>query len=395
MDNMEFERGNPQEDGPKHLAKRNPRKYLKYLAVAAAAVAAILLCMAIADSTMFDSLRRGVIYSRAHKDENGCAQLYSYSAEKERSYATLKDSLILASPRRIMQLGDNGKHRYNVDVKFHKSAIATSSELAAVYDIGGREIHLLNKDGLVRTLQAEGNILACSINEQGYLAVTTSKTGYKASVSVYDDKGKMPFQFNSSDRFLMTAVVSNSGQQMAAVTMGQKDGTFVSSVVLYDMHNTEPLASRELSGGAVFDMGLVNESYCAVAEDALHFINQKGEEKARFDFEGSYLRRCSLNGDGYAALVLGQYKSGSQARLVSVNDAGEVLGQLRVDHEVLSISAAGKYIAVLYSDSLVIYDKKLHVCAELEDVSAAKSVLMRADGSAVLVGAESASLYLP
>ncbi len=395
MDNMEFERGNPQEEGPKHLAKRNPRKYLKYVAIAAAAVAAILLCRAIADSTVFDSLRRGVMYSRAHKDENGCAQLYSYSAEKDRSYATLKDSLILASPRRIMQLGDDGKHRYNVDVKFHKSAIVTGGDLAAVYDIGGEEIHLLNKDGLVRTLQTEGKILACSINENGYLAVTTSKSGYKAAVSVYNDKGKMAFQFNSSDRFLMTAVVSRNGRQMSSVAMGQKDGAFTSSVVLYDMHNSEPLASRELSGGAVFDMGLVDDSYCAVAEDALHFINQKGEEKAKFDFEGSYLRRCSLSGADYAALVLGQYKSGSQARLVSVNDDGEVLGQLRINHEVLSVSAAGKYIAVLYSDLLTIYDKKLHVCAELEDVSAAKSVLMRADGSAALVGAESASLYLP
>ena len=52
-------------------------------------------------------------------------------------------------------------------------------------------------------------------------------------------------------------------------------------------------------------------------------------------------------------------------------------------------------MAVLYSDELAIYDRNLEVCARLEDMSSAKLVLMRADGSAVLVGADAASLYLP
>ena len=62
---------------------------------------------------------------------------------------------------------------------------------------------------------------------------------------------------------------------------------------------------------------------------------------------------------------------------------------------MLDLSAAGRYLAVLYSNRLVIYDQKLQPCAVLEDVSSARRVLMRADGSAVLVGTNAASLYLP
>ena len=78
-----------------------------------------------------------------------------------------------------------------------------------------------------------------------------------------------------------------------------------------------------------------------------------------------------------------------------MDDEGQLLAELEVDKEVLSISAAGKYAAVLYSDELVIYNKELEVCAQLPDLSSAKQVLMREDGSAVLVGADAASLYLP
>ena len=84
-----------------------------------------------------------------------------------------------------------------------------------------------------------------------------------------------------------------------------------------------------------------------------------------------------------------------QTRLVTVDSEGTVLGELEAEREVLRVSAAGKYVAVLYSDELVIYDKTLQVYASLSEVSAAKQVLMRDDGSAVLVSASSASLYLP
>ena len=50
---------------------------------------------------------------------------------------------------------------------------------------------------------------------------------------------------------------------------------------------------------------------------------------------------------------------------------------------------------MLYSNKLVIYDQKLRECAVLEDVSSARRVLMRSDGSAVLAGTNAASLYLP
>ena len=94
------------------------------------------------------------------------------------------------------------------------------------------------------------------------------------------------------------------------------------------------------------------------------------------------MRRCCWDGT-------------SQGRLVTVDSQGRELASLDIDEEVMSLSAAGKYVAVLYQDHLTIYDKDLQEYAVLKDVSAAGTVLMRSDGSAVLTGASAASLYLP
>lgn len=391
---MDFGRGNPQEETPKRIEKKDRRRWL-YLGGVVLGIMLVVLAAVLWDSTAFDGLRRAVLYASAEKDETGCAKLYTYASEKDGCYASLGGSLIQATPRRILVLGEDGEARYNADVKFTRSAVCSNGEVAAVYDLGGTDIYVLSDRGLVRQLTAEGTILSCTINEKGMLAVTTNKSGYKAAVTVYDEAGEKAFAFNSSDRFLMTAAVSRDGRQMAAVTLGQSEGVFASNLVIYGLDSTEPLADSRLTGSAVYDVGVVGKRWCAVGEDGLHFLVTGGEEAAYYDFEGTYLRRCSLEGEGFAALLLGRYKSGTQTQLVTVDEEGAQLAILDVDKEVLSLSAAGKYVAVLYSDELAIYDRNLEVCARLEDMSSAKLVLMRADGSAVLVGADAASLYLP
>lgn len=390
---MDFNRGNPQEEAPKRIAKKKSR-ILPLLGVVLGVVL-IVLAATLWDSTAFDGLRRAVLYASAEKDETGCAKLYTYASEKDGCYASLGGSLIQATTRRILVLGEDGQARYNADVKFNRSAVASNGREAAVYDIGGTDIHVLNDRGLVRRLTAEGEILACTINEKGALAVTINKSGYKAAVVVYNESGEKAFAFHSSDRFLLTAAVSRDSRQMAVVTLGQSEGHFSSSVVLYALDSTEPLANCELTGSAVYDLGFSGKRWCAVGEDGLHFLTMGGEKTAFYDFEGTYLRRCSLDGDGFAAVLLGRYKSGIQTQLATVDEEGVQLAIVDVEKEVLSLSAAGKYVAVLYSDELVIYDKNLEICARLEDMRSAKQVLMRADGSAVLVGSDAASLYLP
>ena len=391
---MEFTRGNPQEDAPKRIAKKDLRRWLR-LGLVALVLVAVVTTALLWDGTAFDGLRRSIIYRTAEKDENGCARLYSYAAEKDSCYASLGGSLVQATSRTVVVLGEDGQARYSADVKFTQAAVCTAGELAAVYDIGGSEIYVLSSAGLVRRLEADGQILSCAINEKGAVAVTVNRSGCKAAVTVFDEKGEKVFGFNSVDRFLMTSALTENRKQMAAVTMGQAEGSFVSGVVAYATNKTEPMWHRELSDDMVYDLAMVGRSWCAVGEAGLHFLSANGEQEVFYDFEGSYLRRCSLTGDDFAALLLGRYKTGTQTRLATVDTDGVQLATLSVDKEVLSLSAAGKYVAVLYSDELVIYDRHLEEYARLADASAAKLVLMRADGSVVLVGSDAASLYLP
>ena len=395
MDKMKFDPGNPQEEAPKRIQPKNKKKKWLRLAVVTAIVLAIVALAVLWDSTTFDGLRRSFVYARADKDENGCARLYSYDSDRSGCFATLDGSLIRSSLSQVSVMGEDGNMRFHESVKFRCAAIDSNGKRAVAYDIGGTELYVLDSKGLVHHITCDSEVQSAQLGEDNKLAVVVNKSGYKAAAYVYDAAGQLTFEFDSADKFIMTAAVSDDGKHLAAVTMGQSDGVFTSYVVIYRMTRKEPTATCELPGEAVYDLRTVDNTFCVVAENALYFVANNGTINASYPFEESYLRRCSLQGDGFAALLLGRYKSGAQGTLLTVDERGKVIGQVEADGEVLDLSASGNYVAALYSDHLTIYDKRMRECATLSNVSAAREILMRGDGSAVLAGNGSAALYLP
>ena len=395
MDKMKFDPGNPQEEAPKRIQPKNKKKKWLRLAVVTAIVLAIVALAVLWDSTTFDGLRRSFVYARADKDENGCARLYSYDSDRSGCFATLDGSLIRSSLSQVSVMGEDGNMRFHESVKFRCAAIDSNGKRAVAYDIGGTELYVMDSKGLVHHITCDSEVQSAQLGEDNKLAVVVNKSGYKAAVYVYDAAGQLTFEFDSADKFIMTAAVSDDGKHLAAVTMGQSDGVFTSYVVIYRMNRKEPTATCELPGEAVYDLRTVDNTFCVVAENALYFVANNGTINASYPFEESYLRRCSLQGDGFAALLLGRYKSGAQGTLLTVDERGKVIGEVEADGEVLDLSASGNYVAALYSDHLTIYDKRMRECATLSNVSAAREILMRGDGSAVLAGNGSAALYLP
>lgn len=390
----EFTLGNPQEEKPRRVAKRRRRPLLVLLAVAAV-LAGIVTAAVLLDRSGFDGLRRSIIYAKAVKDENGCAQLYRYNSDQSGHFASLDGSLVSVSMHQLTVLDEKNRTLYDESVKFQTPSLQSRGGRAVAYDVGGTEVYVLSDKGLVYKLDCAGEVLNASLNQKGWLTVVCGESGCKAAVRVYDAEGEAVFAFRSSDRFVMTAALSADSRTLAAVTMGQENGVFASYVVFYRVNSDKEAGRCTLRGSVVYDLTAAGSGFCAVTEEQLCFLGGDGVMTAAYDYGGDYLRRVSVSDDGYAAVLLGRYRTGTQHRIVTVNGEGKELAALEIDAEVASLSVAGRYVAVLTGEELVIYDKQLKPCAQLQEVSQAREVLMRSDGSAVLAGSMAASLYLP
>ena len=362
----DFQPGDVQEEQPRRVQQRKkPRKWL-WLTLAVVIVLGVVAAAVLWDANSFDGLRRSIIYARAEKDETGCAKLYYYENDATSRFAALNGSLVTVAANQIRVLDERSQVLYALDSK-----------------------------GLRWQQETEGELLSVTVNPHGYVTATYNKSGAKAAVTVWDSSGTAVFTYLSAQRFVMTAALGRDDRTLAAVTMGQEDGGFQSFLVLYRTNSDKEVAATAINGGAVYALETMQKSFCAVSEQGLYLLDTDGALRSSYSYGGQYLRRCATGDGDWAALLLSRYKSGGYASLITVDNDGNELGGCDIDGEVLDMSTAGRYVAVLFSDRLTIYDKYLTEVATLPDVSEARAVLMREDGSAVLAGAAGASLYLP
>ena len=387
--------GDLQEEQPRRLRqKKKPRKWLwltlTVLVVLGAVAAAVLW-----DANSFDGLRRSIIYARAEKDETGCAKLYYYENDATSRFAAIDGSLVTVAANQVRVLDERSQVLYQNSVRFLHPDLVSGGGVAVAYDIGGTALYALDSKGLRWQQETEGELIAVTVNPHGYVTAVYNKSGAKAAVTVWDSSGAAVFTFQSAQRFVMTAALGQDDRTLAAVTMGQEDGKFQSFLVLYHTDSDKMVATTPVDGGVAYALETMQREFCAVTEQGLYLLDSGGDLKASYSYGGQFLRRCVVGDGGWAALLLSRYKSGGYASLITVDGDGNELGGCDIDGEVLDISTAGRYVAVLFSDRLTVYDKYLTEVATLPDVSEVRAVLMRADGSAVLAGASGASLYLP
>lgn len=351
---------------------------------------------AYSDLNNVDSLKRLLNYNKTTAEGGARTEQYAFDSDRTNQFALLEDKLLVVSSTRMTLVERDGTAVFTQNVKLDAPAIATGSKLAAVYDVGGTALYLVNEKGAVRDASelSESGIISAALSAENDLTLTVRKSGYKSAVCVYDASLNPRFAFNSSDHYVMDARMLPDGKHMAAVTLGESDGAFASKLSLFALDSEKAVSENRLSGSLVLSLRDLGETLCAIEDDRITFFRADGSLAGSWRYEYPYLRACSVGG-GHAAVLLSRYRSGSALRLVSVDGEGNVLGVSDVRREVLDVSAAGKYTAVLYGDSLTIFLSDLTEYAALEDTGYAKRVLMRDDGTAVLVGTSGAWLFVP
>ena len=385
---------NDGEEEEKKPRRKKLRGFLLFL-LTLVAVLGVVVFAAYRDGTGFDALRRYLNYGSVEKA--GGESVYDYDASASNRFAALGDRLVVLSDTRLCVLNDSGGEVWSTAVNMSAPALHSGGGKAVAYDVGGTVLYVVDQNGEVLTLTTseEEPFISATLNGDGWLAVTAKLKGYKGCVRVYNSDMEEVFLFRSSRRFVSDAWVAGKGSALAAVTLGQESGTFVSNVVLYHLTEEEPYGNYDVTDGLAAATGWVDGKLAVVSDTSLTFADTKGTVEATCSYSGAHLREYDLNGDGFAAVLLNRYQTGSVGRLVTVAADGTELGSLDVSEEIQDISACGKYLAVLYLDRLVIYNPALETYASLKGTESVRGVLMRSDGSALLLSSESAKLFLP
>ena len=349
-------------------------------------VVAVIVITLVSDrgGTMVDTISQFLFGSAANAEE------FYFDAGDESVFADLDGSLALASTTGIQLFDRTGEAVAQETVILSSPAIYAEHGRAAVYDLGGTVFRMLDGSGIIYGMETEKPIISATVNESGYVALATQEDGYRGSVTVYDETGAPAYKWYSGEGYVLLAAVSPDNKRMAALTLTDMG----SRILSFHLDSEAKNVFYERSGKTLMDMKYTTDGTLLVlAEDALIGLDKDGTERYQITFSDRYLNNYSMNSNEFTAVVLNDYQVGNQGQLLSVDGDGYELGTLTFSRDVLCISAAGGYLAVLYSDGLTIYRDDMSEYAVYDDIGSAGRVLMRSNGTAIVISSYSAMVY--
>ena len=371
---------------------RDPKKIA--LAALIVLVLAVVGLAAYRNGTGFDVLRRKMALASFPENANGTRGSYSFEQDRLNRYAPLGDGyLLVVSSKSIQILDGKGSTVYADEVYLDNPVVQYSGGMAVVYDVGGTTLRWLDRSGELKKIDCTG-ILAATLNSEGWLAITDQTSGYKGAVQIYTPGQEQAFTFYSSERFVTDACVLPGGKRFAAVTVGQKDGIFISNILIYRLDSIEPESSYAVEDGYVTHLGTVGDHLSLAADTCLTSLADDGTFAGSYDYSALYLRDCDFGGDGFTTLLISRFKSGTLGAVMTVGKDGTVLAAQEMDEEILDISAAGDYVSVLYKDRVQIYTENMELYAERASGQVSR-IFQQEDGTVLAVGTTSAFIIVP
>ena len=378
----------PEEEGEdlSHVGRTLRAHWRLILFAFLAALAICIVCIAvIGGKPLLGRVERVLRYT-------GDETVFSLDAHSANQYESFRGGLAVASPDGLQCFRDDGTQSALVQSAFDNPVVLCGDSIALGYGVGGSALctaHYTKGEQL--SLTVPGAIIDADLSADGFICCASSQSGYKTVLNVIDPAGAQTYSFFSSTHFFSQCAVSARGEAVCAVALGLSGNRFASSAVAFDTKKPDPVAELPLGGDLIYDLSFVGErTLCAVGESALQFFDIDGSRHSQYSYGGGELLRYELDGDGFTAVVLNMNQAGSRYRIATVSNSGAELASLPLDETVQDVSANGKYLAVLTSGGLRVYDSRLRLCLSRDDVGFATRVCVQRDGAALLIDGSTA-----
>lgn len=374
---------------PTEPPRKNPAKKIILMACLLLILILVVCLLMFRDQLNLNKIRR--LFSGATTSD----VIYQYDEGGKNAYASCHNALAALTGSGLTVYDTAGDDLGTVQHAYQTPCIQAGTDLVLGCDVGGNRLSAIRSNGVtVLDLETDGTILDASISSGDIICYLELLQGYKAVATVYDDNQNQIYRWYSASQYMNQCAVSQTGRYLCAVALSNETGGFTSTAMIFDTTKEEPIASVDLGEQLIWDLQFVDSSViCAVGETQLVYFSTGGETLGSYDYGDGYVTDYALG--GFTALSVNMYKAGNRFSVVSVNAAGEILGEQYIGEEILSLSTAGDYCAVLTTSHLYVYDKNLNLLASTQELSAASSAVMQEDGSVILLGSGTGRLFLP
>ena len=317
-------------------------------------------------------------------------------------YAGFDDGLLVGTESGVTLYTLDGEQKTLIQGSLPSPVLRSGGKMSLVFSPGSAYAAAVGAGGTVVMDGAlSGSFINADISSDGCTAYLTAETGYKSVATVLDSNFEPIYRFSSRTRYLNACAVSEEGAYLALTRLEEENGVYRSGITilrtdlpLEDLEqDSEDSVRLDLGNQLVYELHFLDQThFVAIAQNEIVFFDVSGEWLGSLSTHAGQVTDYAFSSDGWMIIAMEQNGGG---RVLSLDAAGQTLGELELTERVRSVSAAERYAAILTETCVQTLDRKLNVYDRSWDVLAATRAIVRPDGSVLLVGSGGTKLFIP
>ncbi len=297
---------------------------------------------------------------RAKTSISGNSERFPIAVDTESTLAinNLGDSIIILTTENVMVFSPNGKQLINQPHIYAKPGISLNGERAVVFDRGGKGFMLINKDELVYEGTAEKTILSAEYGEDGNYALGTKGSGATSTLTVYNKKHKVEFQWNCAHEYIASIALSDNGRYAGVAVIGAENGEVFTTVHYFGFDYKDTLNTQKISGVAPLNMEFTKfNEMTLISDKGVYLINRKADKyEILSTYYSSEFNSCDFAKNNKYVVALAKYGSENVFELNVFSKSGKVTTTISADFEIKSVCMSDKYIFALGTNKIMVYN---------------------------------------
>ena len=256
----------------------------------------------------------------------------------------------------IMAFSKNGKEIFSAAHGFSSPVLKTSCARALLFDQGSKKVSVYNLLGLKKSFETKAPIINGNICDSGALAIVTKSESYASTVTVYSNRFKKVYEWNSAKETVNNVTLSPNGRKIAVSTIDVSLAKFQSNVYVLTEKSADAIFSLNLDEKPVMDMNSYGNGFYVVTEDSYRHIRWSNFTTLNVSATGEVdMMRRSNRG---SVLVFNRTNDRSDNTIVIVSKRGRKISEFKVNTIINDIEMSNGHIYCASDSKVTLYNKK-------------------------------------
>lgn len=276
---------------------------------------------------------------------------------------------------------------------YSNPVVETAGGYALAYDRGGVQAVLTGSLSERATFTTQSDILSASLSSTGHVTLITNENRYRTAFSVYNVKGDEVLKLQTSEYYILSAVVLPSAHTLAVLAFHQTSVTPDTHVMFYSLSNGKLISDCTLSGTLGLTLcALTDHRVGVLTDNGLYTVERNATFTQLLDLPSEDLLALSAS-EGVMLLAVRSYESNARAALYVLRGNNALTAPCIITEMPSAVSISATGVAVLTASGLTVYDNRLLPVWQNAEAIGARRILLAENGIVYALYASNARMF--